>query len=82
MIPDQEPTMGQEPRSSETESPSGEPLGQNRDGDVNYASSDGTDISSGTPTDDEVQGQPPIPRDAYDKGESNVGSPADDAHAR
>ena len=80
MIPDQD--APKEAQSSETETPSGEALGQNRDGDVNYASSDGTDISSGTPTNDGVQGQPPIPRDVYDKGESSVGEPKDDAHAR
>lgn len=70
------------PRSSESESPGGEPLGQNRDGDVNFASTDGSDLTSGTPTADDIQGQPPIPRDVRDAGESNVGSPPDEKHAR
>jgi len=55
---------------------------QNKDGDVNFPSTTGSDITSGTPTENEVQGEPPIPRDVYDQGDSNVGEPKDDAHAR
>lgn len=72
------------PKDSESNTPGGTAAhGEERhgikDADVNFASTLGSDQTSGNDSGDEITGQRPIARDDYTTGNSTVGQPVDES---